>query len=118
MDRSFRGYSGGLAYFCRVKITDELLEKLARLSGLRFEEEEKSSIRGDLEKMIGFVDKLNELDLSGTDPLLHITNNVNEWREDESGHMLGQEEALRNAGLHDGQFFKVPKVINKTGSDE
>lgn len=118
MDKAYRGYSGGLAYFCGVKITDELLEKLAGLSGLRFDATEKEAIRADLEKMIGFVDKINELDLSDTEPLLHISDNVNVWREDEPGNMLSSEEVFKNASMHDGKYFKVPKVINKNGSDE
>lgn len=112
------GHSGGYAYFCTVKITDELLEKLARLSGLRIDEQEKESFKEDLEKMIGFVDKLNELDLAEVEPLKHISENVNAWREDEPGNMVSREEALKNAGRHNGAFFQVPKVIKKNGSDE
>jgi aspartyl-tRNA(Asn)/glutamyl-tRNA(Gln) amidotransferase subunit C len=63
--------------------------------------------------MIGFVDKLKELDTSGIEPLLHMSGNNNMLREDEVKNMLTQEEALRNAPLHDSQFFKVPKVIKK-----
>jgi aspartyl-tRNA(Asn)/glutamyl-tRNA(Gln) amidotransferase subunit C len=118
IDMALRGYSGGLAYFCGVKITDELLEKLAGLSGLSFDATEKEAIRSDLEKMIGFVEKINELDLSDTEPLLHISDNVNAWREDEPGNMSGREEAFKNAAMHDGKYFKVPKVINKNGSHE
>jgi aspartyl-tRNA(Asn)/glutamyl-tRNA(Gln) amidotransferase subunit C len=63
--------------------------------------------------MIGFVDKLKELDTSGIEPLLHMTANNNMLREDEVKNMLSQQEALKNAPLHDNQFFKVPKVIKK-----
>ena len=78
-----------------------------------FYEEENEEIKADLVKMIGFVDKLKELDTSGIEPLLHMSGNNNMLREDEVNNMLTQEEALRNAPLHDRQFFKVPKVIKK-----
>ncbi|SHF58599.1 Asp-tRNA(Asn)/Glu-tRNA(Gln) amidotransferase subunit GatC [Flavisolibacter ginsengisoli] len=96
-----------------MQVDDALIAKLSRLSMLDFNEAEKEEIKADLVKMIGFVDKLKELDTSGIDPLLHMSGNNNMLREDEVKNMLTQEEALRNAPLHDSQFFKVPKVIKK-----
>ena len=63
--------------------------------------------------MIRFVDKLNELDTTGVEPLMHITGNINILREDEVVQDFSREEALLNSPLKDEQFFKVPKVINK-----
>jgi len=63
--------------------------------------------------MISFVEKLNELDLEGTEPLLHMSENVNVLREDEVKGSITREEALKNAPAHDDKFFKVPKVIKK-----
>ena len=80
---------------------------------LQFNEAEREEIKSDLEKMIGFVDKLQELDTTGVEPLLHMGANINILREDVVGHMLSRQEALQNAPLHDEQFFKVPKVIKK-----
>jgi len=96
-----------------MQVDDALIAKLSRLSMLDFNEAEKEEIKADLVKMIGFVDKLKELDTSGIEPLLHMSGNNNMLREDEVNNMLTQEEALRNAPLHDRQFFKVPKVIKK-----
>ena len=62
--------------------------------------------------MIAFVEKLNELDTKGVQPLLHMTNEINSLRKDEVKGSISREEALANAPLHDGEFFKVPKVIN------
>lgn len=90
-----------------------MIDKLANLARLEFNEEEKEEIKNDLRKMIGFIDKLNELDTTGVEPLLHMSDNVNILREDEVSGMITQEEALKNAPLHDDQFFKVPKVIKK-----
>jgi aspartyl-tRNA(Asn)/glutamyl-tRNA(Gln) amidotransferase subunit C len=63
--------------------------------------------------MIRFVDKLNELNTTGEEPLMHISSNVNVLREDEVNQGCSREEALMNSPLKDEQFFKVPKVISK-----
>lgn len=102
-----------IRYFCFMDINDELVDKLAMLSRLQFNETEKVSIKQDLEKMIRFVDKLNELDTTGVEPLMHISSNVNILREDEPNQGCSREEALINSPLKDEQFFKVPKVISK-----
>jgi aspartyl-tRNA(Asn)/glutamyl-tRNA(Gln) amidotransferase subunit C len=96
-----------------MNINDEMIDKLANLARLEFNEDEKEEIKNDLRKMIGFIDKLNELDTTGVEPLLHMSDNVNILREDKVSGMITQEEALKNAPLHDDQFFKVPKVIKK-----
>lgn len=80
---------------------------------LDFDAAEKEEIKADLEKMIGFVDKLKELDTTGVEPLLHITNEVNVLRNDVPGNMLTKAEALQNAPWHNNDFFLVPKVIKK-----
>ena len=90
-----------------MEVNDQLVDKLAHLSRLQFTETEKAGIKNDLQRMIGFVEKLNELDLAGVEPLLHMS------REDEIRGSVSREAALRNAPLHDEQFFKVPKVIKK-----
>jgi aspartyl-tRNA(Asn)/glutamyl-tRNA(Gln) amidotransferase subunit C len=96
-----------------MEINDALVDKLALLARLRFDPAEKASIKADLEKMISFVDKLNELDTAGVAPLLHISGNINIFREDKIQGGCTREEALMNARLKDTEFFKVPKVINK-----
>ena len=63
--------------------------------------------------MIGFVEKLNEVNTDGVEPLLHMTSEINILREDEVKGSVSREDALKNAPLKDEQFFKVPKVIRK-----
>ena len=63
--------------------------------------------------MIQFVEKLNELDTTGVEPLLHMSDNVNILREDEVKGSIDRTEGLKNAPVQDGVFFKVPKVIRK-----
>lgn len=96
-----------------MEVNDDLVDKLANLARLKFEDGEKESVKNDLQKMIQFVEKLNELDTSGVEPLLHISDNVNILRADEVNGSISRNEGLKNAAMHDEQFFKVPKVIKK-----
>lgn len=96
-----------------MEVNDALVEKLALLSRLQFNETEKEEIRNDLQRMIGFVEKLNELNLDGVEPLLHMTEEVNVLRDDAVKGSVSREEGLMNAPAHDKEFFKVPKVIKK-----
>ena len=97
-----------------MKVTPELVQKLAALARLQFEDEEKEAIRADLERMIGFVDKLNELDTTGVEPLIHMAGEGGLRREDLPGGMLTQEEALRNAGQTQDGFFTVPAAVKRS----
>jgi aspartyl-tRNA(Asn)/glutamyl-tRNA(Gln) amidotransferase subunit C len=99
--------------FVFMEVNSALVEKIANLSRLHFNEAEKESIKTDLQRMIQFVEKLNELDTTGVEPLLHMSANVNVLREDEQKGSISTEEALKNAPVHDNEFFKVPKVISK-----
>ena len=100
-------------YICSMEVTDALVDKLAHLSRLEFNAADKKGIKKDLQRMISFVEKLDELDLEGTEPLLHMSSNVNVLREDEAGGSVSRNEAMKNAPAHDDKFFKVPKVIKK-----
>jgi aspartyl-tRNA(Asn)/glutamyl-tRNA(Gln) amidotransferase subunit C len=96
-----------------MEVNDALVDKLANLARLQFEDAEKSAIKNDLQRMIQFVEKLNELDTTGVAPLLHMSDNINALREDLVKGSISRELGLQNAPLKDEQFFKVPKVIKK-----
>ena len=96
-----------------MQITIQTIDKLANLSQLQFNDEEKVALQSDLEKMIGFIQQLEKVDTTGIEPLLHISDAVNVLREDELKGSITREEALLNAPSKDEQFFKVPKVIKK-----
>lgn len=96
-----------------MEVTSEMIDRLAVLAKLKFSEEEKKELNADLERMIEFVEKLKEIDTTGIEPLLHITDAVNVLREDEVKQTITRQEALLNAPLTDGSFIKVPKVIKK-----
>jgi len=96
-----------------MQVTSEMVDKMARLARLEFNDADKEAIRLDLEKMIAFVEKLNELDTSNVEPLIHMSESVNILRDDKTGGSISREEALRNAPDTDGTYFRVPKVIRK-----
>ena len=96
-----------------MEVNDELVDKLAHLARLSFTADEKERMKSDLQQMITFVEKLNEVDTSNVEPLLFMTDEVNVLREDEVQGSVSREVALKNAPLKDEQFFKVPKVIRK-----
>ena len=96
-----------------MEVNEALVNKLAHLSRLQFNDTEKEEIRNDLQRIIAFVEKLNELNLEGVEPLLHMSGELNVLREDEVKGSVSREEGLKNAPLQDGTFFKVPKVIRR-----
>ena len=99
-----------------MEITDALIDKLATLSRLRFDAEGKEEIRQDLQRMIGFISKLEELDTSADEPLLHISQAVHVLRPDIVEGEASSEETFRNATKHRDGYFIVPKVINRENS--
>lgn len=96
-----------------MEVNDALVDKLAQLSRLEFNAAEKSELKNDLQRIISFVDKLNELDLTKTEPLLHMSAEVNVLREDEIKGSITREDGMKNAPGHDEKYFIVPKVIKK-----
>jgi len=96
-----------------MSISDKKVKELAHLARLEFNDDEKIAIKGDLDRIIGFCDKLKEVDTEGVEPLIYLSNEQNVLREDKVGDMLTKQEALKNAPLADSDYFKVPKVITK-----
>jgi len=100
-----------------MEVNDALVENLCKLACLEFDAAGKQEIKKDLEKMIGFVEKLNELDLQAVEPLLYMGEETNVLREDIPEPPLSRSEALKNAPAADEQYFKVPQVVkNPAGS--
>ncbi|WP_126970215.1 Asp-tRNA(Asn)/Glu-tRNA(Gln) amidotransferase subunit GatC [Gynurincola endophyticus] len=96
-----------------MEINEQLVDRLANLSKLAFNEAEKEIILSDLKQMIGFVDKLNELDTSGVTPLMHMTDAINQWRTDEVKGSINTSDGLKPAPDANNTYFRVPKVISK-----
>ena len=96
-----------------MKIDIKTIEKLASLSKLSFTEEELNLISKDMTKMVDFINQLDEIDTEGVEPLIHLNEDFNNWREDEIRKMLDQKEALSNSPVKDSTYFKIPKVLDK-----
>ena len=95
-----------------MNINQNVISKLARLSKLKFNEDEMKLISNDLSKMLDFINQLQDLDTEGIDPLIHMNEEINNWREDKVQGMISQGEALSNSPVKDGTYFKLPKVLD------
>ncbi len=96
-----------------MNIDNELVDRLAELSKLEFDEQAKESIKKDLQKILNLVQKLEEVNVDGVEPLIYMTDEKNVLRKDVVNDMVTKEEALQNAPQRDSDYFKVPKVIKK-----
>jgi aspartyl-tRNA(Asn)/glutamyl-tRNA(Gln) amidotransferase subunit C len=92
-------------------IDQDTVEKIAHLARLELTGDEKQAMITDMNKILGFMDKLNEIDTTGVEPLVYMTNEVNTLRDDVIKQDITREEALLNAPKQDGEYFLVAKVI-------
>lgn len=90
------------------KIDVEYVAKLARVS---LNEEEKALFQKQLEEIVDYVNDISRVDVAGVQPLAHSTATQNVFRRDESRVGLDRETVLKNAPVHDGQQFLVPKIV-------
>lgn len=96
-----------------MKLDEKMVDKIAELSKLEFKDEEKATIINDMNKMLDFVDQLQELNTDNVEPLIHMSEEFNVLREDENVNTIDQDEALKNAPSKDSTYFKIPKVLDK-----
>lgn len=93
------------------KITDETLDYVGILAKLELSQEEKEAARTDMERMLDYIDQLNELDTEHVEPMSHIFPTVNVFREDAVTNGDGHEDTLCNAPDRRGRSFAVPKTF-------
>ena len=91
-----------------MKISVEHIAKLARLS---VSEEEKELFGPQLNGILSYMEKLNELDTKDVEPTSHVLSLSNVMRDDMPGNSIPREEALMNAPDHTDKFYRVPKII-------
>jgi aspartyl-tRNA(Asn)/glutamyl-tRNA(Gln) amidotransferase subunit C len=94
-----------------MKITREQVENVAVLARLELTEEEKDTLTGQMDAILAYVDKLNELDTSNVVPTSHAVPMENAFRDDAVRPSIGVESALANAPERVEGFYRVPKVI-------
>jgi aspartyl-tRNA(Asn)/glutamyl-tRNA(Gln) amidotransferase subunit C len=93
------------------KITRDEVLHVAKLARLEFNDREEERLTGQLNSILNYMDKLNELDTTGVAPMTHAIRLQNAFRRDEVHPSLERERALANAPAADGVSFVVPKVI-------
>lgn len=96
-----------------MKLEKKEVEKLAHLARLEFSEEEKEEMLQDMDKILAFVDKINELELEDVEPLVYLTEEGNVLRKDKVDNQVSKDEALKNAPDKDTDYFRVPKVLKR-----
>jgi len=92
-------------------INRELLDKIAHLSRLEFEEKDAEKMMEDMTAIVSWVEKLNEVNTDGVESLTTMSHEVNALRDDEVKQDLSHADALRNAPATNGDYFTVPKVL-------
>ena len=92
-------------------ISDETIEYVGILAKLELKDEEKESARQDMQKMLDYVDKLDELDTSGVEPMSHIFGDDNVFREDVVTNGDNSKAMLANAPKSKDGQYQVPKTI-------
>lgn len=96
-----------------MTIDKKTVDEIAHLARLEFEDAAKDEIINDMNRMLAFVDKLNELNTDGVEPLIYMNDDVDVMRDDVTKTTVTQQEALKNAPKKDSDYFKVPKVIDQ-----
>ena len=94
------------------KIDEKQVRKVAKLSRLELTEAEVEEFTGQLSAILDYMEKMNELDTENVQPLAHCLPISNVFREDIVKESLGTEKTLSNAPQRDGEFFKVPKILD------
>jgi aspartyl-tRNA(Asn)/glutamyl-tRNA(Gln) amidotransferase subunit C len=96
-----------------MKITEETVDHIAHLARLEFIGDKKQAIQQDMEMILTFMEKLNEVNTDAVEPLIFMNTEVNKLREDVAVDTITQEEGLRNAPKKDSDYFRIPKVLDK-----
>lgn len=96
-----------------MKVTEDIVDHIAHLSRLEFEGESKVAIMEDMNRIVNFMEKLQEVDTENVEPLIFMTKEINHLRSDEPKVTVTQKEALKNAPKADSDYFRIPKVLSK-----
>ncbi len=98
------------------KIDAQQVRKVAKLARLELTDAEIEEFTGQLGAILEYVEKMNELDTAGVEPLAHCLPIGNVFRADDVRESLGTQETLANAPQRDGPFFKVPKILEDSSA--
>ena len=101
-----------LIEYSTMEINEELILKLEKLSRLDLEPEDRKIIKDDLRSILNMIDKLQEVDTDGEEPLIYMNQEEYTWRVDKVNNELNRKDALKNAPNANEEYFTVPKVLN------
>lgn len=96
-----------------MKIDKNTVYKVADLARIEIKDNEVDALTQEMNKILTFMEKLNELDTDGVEPLVYMNEEANVWREDIAKNEISVADGLKNAALHNESFFLVPKIIEK-----
>lgn len=96
-----------------MNIDKETIYKVADLARIEIGEHEVEVLQADMNKILTFMEKLNELDTTTVEPLVYMNPEVNIWREDVVKQEISVHDGLKNAAVHNEDFFFVPKILDK-----
>ena len=94
-----------------MKLTRAEVQRVAQLARLRLITEEESELIEQLDNILGYMDKLNQIDTANVEPFSHASDNNNAFREDKVTNQPNADALLANAPDRDATFFKVPKIL-------
>lgn len=94
-----------------MNIDLKTIQDIAHLSRLEFDEANASNMLQDFNKILTWMEKLNEVDTNNVEPLIHMSAEVNVLREDEAKVTMTHAEALQNAPKKDSDYIRVPKFV-------
>jgi aspartyl-tRNA(Asn)/glutamyl-tRNA(Gln) amidotransferase subunit C len=95
-----------------MSLSRDDVQHVAQLARLSFSEEEEARMADEMSQILDYVEKLNELDTSGVPPMSHVLDVTNVYREDDIEARIDQDQALAPAPDSDGDYFRVPKVVD------
>ncbi len=96
-----------------MSVDSKTVDRIADLARLEFSEVEKKEIVKDLNNILALIEKLNEVDTEGVEPLIYMLEEEARMREDEMKQDISQEDALKNAPDKDSDYIRVPKVLDR-----
>tara|TARA_B100000401_G_C52657237_1_gene648405 strand:+ start:25 stop:324 length:300 start_codon:yes stop_codon:yes gene_type:complete len=96
-----------------MKVTNKLISDLAELAKLRFNKSENEKMKSDFKNMLGFINKLSEVNTKDIEPLIYLSDEINSLREDNISIKLSKEMALKNSTSSNSDYFTIPKVLKK-----
>lgn len=101
-----------------MNISDEAFENLRKLSGFYFSEEEKDTLKIDLDTTIEYMSNISGLDTKDTEPFIYAVDEKNAFREDHPLPSIKRELILKNAPKSNDEFFLAPKAVDTGGGNE